>query len=118
MARAALERGEPLDWFEELYAEALNAGTSVIPWADRKPNPNLLEWLDREGTEGAGKSAIVVGCGLGDDAEELSRRGFSVTAFDISSSAIAMARRRFAGSAVDYAVADLFRSPRELGRRF
>ena len=111
MARAAIERGQPLDWFEELYAEASIAGLSVVPWADLKPNPNLLEWLDREGAGRAGNSALVVGCGLGDDAEELARRGFGVTAFDISSSAVAMARRRFPASAVDYAVADLFYPP-------
>lgn len=111
MARAAIERGQPLDWFEELYTEASTAGVSAIPWADLKPNPNLLGWLDREGTGVIGKSALVVGCGLGDDAEELARRGFDVTAFDISRSAVAMALRRFPTSAVNYAVADLFRPP-------
>lgn len=111
MARAAIERGRPLDWFEELYAEASTAGPSAVPWADLKPNPNLLDWLDRELPDGVGKSALVVGCGLGDDAEELARRGFAVTAFDISGSAVAMARRRFPASAVEYAVANLFCAP-------
>ena len=111
MARAAIERGQPLDWFEKLYAEASTAGLSTVPWADLKPNPNLLEWLVREEIDGAGKSALVVGCGLGDDAEELARLGFAVTAFDISGSAVAMARRRFPETAVDYAVADLFHPP-------
>ena len=111
MARAAIERGRPLDWFEEIYAEASKSGPSTVPWADLKPNPNLLEWLDRQSTDGAAKSALVVGCGLGDDAEELARRGFAVTAFDVSRSAVAMARRRFPASAVDYAVADLFCPP-------
>jgi len=109
--QAAIARGEPLAWFEELYAQVESSGLSVVPWADLEPNPNLVAWLDREQVDGAGKSALVVGCGLGDDAEELSRRGFQVTAFDVSGSAIAIVAKRFAGSAVDYVAADLFTPP-------
>ena len=111
LAQRAIERQEPLSWFEELYASAASSGPSVIPWADLRPNPNLIQWLDREGLDGAGKRALVIGCGLGDDAEELARRGFAVTAFDISHSAISIACRRFPSSEVKYVVADLFRSP-------
>lgn len=99
-------------WFEELYAQAESSGLSVVPWADLEPNPNLVTWLDREPVDGEEKSALVVGCGLGDDAEELSRRGFQVTAFDVSGSAIAIAAKRFAESAVDYVAADLFQPPK------
>lgn len=98
-------------WFEELYAQVESSGLSVVPWADLEPNPNLVAWLDREQVDGAGKSALVVGCGLGDDAEELSRRGFRVTAFDVAGSAIAIAAKRFPSSAVEYAAADLFQPP-------
>ena len=98
-------------WFEELYAQVESSGLSVVPWADLEPNPNLVAWLDRECADGKGKSALVVGCGLGDDAEELSRRGFRVTAFDVSGSAIAIAAKRFPSSAVEYAAADLFQPP-------
>ena len=55
-------------WFEELYAQVESSGRSVVPWADLEANPNLVAWLDREQLDGAGKSALVVGCGLGDDA--------------------------------------------------
>ena len=113
LARAASQRGEPLGWFEDLYAAALAGGLSLVPWADCKPNPHLVGWLDREGTGGRGLRALVVGCGLGDDAEELSRRGFAVTAFDLSESAVALARRRFPATEVRYAVADLLRPPEE-----
>ncbi len=98
-------------WFEELYAQVDSSGFSVVPWADLEPNPNLLAWLDREDVDGKGKSALVVGCGLGDDAEELSRRGFRVTAFDVSGSAVAIAKKRFADSAVEYVAADLLQPP-------
>ena len=81
-------------------------------------NPNLVAWLEREHVEGTGKSALVVGCGLGDDAEELSRRGFRVTAFDVSASAIAMADERFPESAVEYVAADLFQPPADWTRKY
>ena len=111
IARTAVERDQPLDWFEELYGMAESSGVDVIPWADLKPNPNLVHWLDRERFEVAGKWSLVVGSGLGDDAEELVRRGSKVTAFDVSQSAIAMATARFPASEVEYKVADLLRSP-------
>ena len=47
-------------------------------------NPNLSEWTDFRKVKAHGKRALVVGCGLGDDAEYLAEQGFSVTAFDIS----------------------------------
>lgn len=105
-------------WFEELYSQVESSGLSVVPWADLEPNPNLVAWLDREQVDGAGKSALVVGCGLGDDAEELSRRGFRVTAFDVSGSAIAIAAKRFPSSAVEYAAADLFQPPLDWTGRY
>ena len=82
-----------------------------------EPNPNLIDWLNQHGTADSGL-AIKVGSGLGDDAEELSRRGFGTTAFDISESAIAWSRRRFPKSSVSYTVADLFSAPIEWKTRF
>ncbi|MBC8108064.1 MAG: class I SAM-dependent methyltransferase [Anaerolineae bacterium] len=106
------ERNDPIGWFEALYSTA-NGDVSQIPWADQKPNHNLTSWLDRERTAGTNRSAIIVGCGLGDDAEELARRGFVVSAFDVSQSAIDWCSRRFPSSPVKYAQADLFRMPGE-----
>lgn len=116
LAHAAVSRGEPLAWFEELYSQAESAGLSSIPWADLEPNPSLVEWLEREQIDGQGMRALKVGCGLGDDAEELSRSGFDVVAFDISKSAVTMAKRRFPQSSVSYEVADLFHPPDWAGR--
>jgi len=115
LADAALRRGEPLVWFEELYAEVESASLSSVPWADLEPNPNLVAWLDRSKIDGRGRRALKVGCGLGDDAEELARRGFDVVAFDVSPSAICIAKRRFPESPVRYEVADLFDSPDWVG---
>jgi SAM-dependent methyltransferase len=60
----------------------------------------------------------VVGCGLGDDAEELARRGYAVTAFDVSPTAIARCRERFPQSRVSYRAADVLNLPGEWRGRF
>ena len=103
--------GDPTGWFEALYASA-GQDPSTIPWADLQPNANLVQWLDR-GTPPARTRALVVGCGLGDDAEELARRGLRVTAFDVAPSAVAWCGRRFPRSDVSYVVADLLDPPVE-----
>ena len=109
LARDAIERGEPLAWFEQLYAAAQDEND--IPWADRRPNPGLLEWIEEHGVPQG--RALVVGSGLGDDAEALAARGLDVTAFDIAPTAIAWSRRRFPASPVDYRDANLFDLPVE-----
>ena len=96
--------------FDAIYNRA-GGNMNAIPWAYLLPNPNLAVWAEREGLRGAGKKALVVGCGLGDDAEYLSSLGFSVTAFDISPTAIEWARQRFPDSSVDYQVANVLEPP-------
>jgi SAM-dependent methyltransferase len=110
-------KGDPTGWFEALYKEA-EEGKSTVPWADRGANPGLLEFwrVHRQATDG--KKALVIGCGLGDDAEQLAARGFETTAFDISETAIRTARKRFPKSEVTYRVADLFHLPTEWERAF
>ena len=111
VAKRYLDAGDPLGWFEDLYSLA-GEDISIIPWADLTPNPSLVDWLDRYGTTVSGR-ALKVGSGLGDDAEELARRGFRTTAFDISKTAVAKSRKRFPNSVVKYVVADLFKTPAE-----
>jgi 2-polyprenyl-3-methyl-5-hydroxy-6-metoxy-1,4-benzoquinol methylase len=107
--------------FEKIYTQA-GDDLSEIPWATLQPMPELVNWLDRQapaaGQAPAGQTALVVACGLGDDAEEVSRRGFGVTAFDLVPAAIAHCRARFPDSAVDYQVADVFRLPAEWSQAF
>ena len=110
-------RGDGLGWFEALYREA-NGDTSVIPWADRGPNPLLVNWHRRTGTNFGRRACLVVGCGLGDDAEYLAAAGGQVTAFDLSESAIAWCRRRFPASQVSYMAANLLALPADFTRRF
>jgi SAM-dependent methyltransferase len=110
LAEEAIARGEVLAWFEALYREA-DAGTAVVPWADLVPNPHLVAWLDA--TPAIGGRALDVGTGLGDNAEELARRGMDVLGFDVAATAVARARARFPGSSVRYQVANLLDPPAE-----
>jgi 2-polyprenyl-3-methyl-5-hydroxy-6-metoxy-1,4-benzoquinol methylase len=106
LAREYQQHQEPLAWFEVLYAQA-QEDPLQIPWAQMTPHPILQDWLNSNNLSAKGKKALVIGCGLGDDAEFLSQLGFSVTAFDISPTAIAWCKKRFPESSVDYLVADL-----------
>jgi SAM-dependent methyltransferase len=110
LAAEAIAAGDPTSWFERLYAEA-EAGTAVVPWDRRAPGTLLTQWLREQQVSGHGQSALVVGCGLGDDAELIASLGFETVAFDISPTAIAAARRRFTESAVRYETADLINPP-------
>jgi SAM-dependent methyltransferase len=99
--------GDDVGWFEALYAAA-ERGAATVPWADLAPNPGLVSAL--AGVTGGGR-AVVVGCGLGDDAEHVASLGFATVAFDVSPTAVAGARRRFPRSAVEYVTADLLLPP-------
>ena len=110
LSEKATASGHPLAWFEHFYRLALTEGHS-IPWADMIPNQNLIEIYDRIPNLPLPATVLVVGCGLGDDAEWLAQKGHQVTAFDISPSAINECRRRFPSSAVHYLEADLFAPP-------
>jgi len=101
MAAESIATGDPTGWFERLYAAA-EAGEIAVPWDRGVPSRYLTQWAAARALVGAGKRALVVGCGLGDDAEFVARLGFQTVAFDISPTAIATARRRFPGSAVRY----------------
>ena len=106
---------DPTAFFEPLYAAAAQ-GERDVPWDRGAPHPLIEEWA-RE-VRGAGRRALVVGSGLGPDAELLAERGFDVVAFDVSPTAIATTRDRFPGSPVDYRVADLLDPPEEWRHAF
>lgn len=110
LAAEYLAKGEATAWFEQLYREAED-GSARIPWADLLPNPNLTGFWETQSTPSAGRTALIIGCGLGDDAEQVAQWGFKTTAFDISESAIRVCQRRFPGSDVDYVPADLLTPP-------
>ncbi len=106
LAADSIAGGDDTGWFETLYAAA-GRGAATVPWADPAPNPRMVRAL----ADGGGGRAVVIGCGLGDDAEHVASLGFSTVAFDVSPTAVATARRRFPRSAVEYVTADLLSPP-------
>lgn len=117
LAAEYVGKGDPTGWFEVLYTEA-EEGKSIVPWADRGANSGLVEFWRANPQATDGKKALVIACGLGDDAEQLTAWGFETTAFDISETAIRTARKRFPESKVKFRVADLFHPPAEWERGF
>jgi len=117
IAQWYVDKGDFMGVFEALYAEAADAPED-IPWADMQPNPQLIAWLAAADRQRMGRRALVVGCGLGDDAEYLAAAGFDVTAFDIAPTAVALCQARFPESKVTYVVANLLDLPAELTDQF
>jgi SAM-dependent methyltransferase len=115
LAADAAAEGNPTAWFERLYAEA-NRGEAIVPWDRDEPHQVVVDWF--RGVRGDGRRALVVGAGLGRDAEFVARLGFVTTAFDMSPSAIEAARRRHAGTSVRYVQADLLDPPAEWRHAF
>ncbi len=128
LAAASLAAGDPTGWFEQLYADA-DAGRTDVPWDRGTPNRLLAEWASTrqagpgsadtaDSHTGQARRAVVVGCGLGADAEFVAGLGYDTTAFDISATAVRSARRRFPDTTVEYAVADLLHPPDAWRRAF
>jgi SAM-dependent methyltransferase len=117
LAGEALASGDPTGWFERLYAAA-ETGQAAVPWDRREPHPLLVEWAASAGLDGARGRAVVVGCGLGHDAQYVAALGFDTIAFDVSPSAVRAAQNRFPGSAVEYLAADVLRPPDSWHRAF
>ena len=87
----SVQEDQPSDWFEPLYAVS-NTNGEGVPWASMETHPSFRKWLSHNPLEGGGKLALVVGCGMGDDAIELESLGFQVTAFDVSETAISFVK--------------------------
>jgi SAM-dependent methyltransferase len=114
-AGLALAEGDPTGWFEPLYAAA-EAGEAVVPWYRGEPSPELAAWI--EGRPGGGRRALVVGCGMADDAELLASAGYETSAFDVSPSAIKAVLARFPDTEVSYRTADLLAPPADFHYAF
>lgn len=97
-------------WFEELYKQNENTHEN-IPWAKQAVNPLLQTYLDTK-KEHKGK-ALVIGCGLGDDAYALVNAGYETLAIDISQTALNIAQKRFEGSGVEFVKQDIFDMPKQ-----
>jgi len=92
-------------WFDGLYQENKDTHEN-IPWARQAVNPLLETYLD-EDVEHSG-TALVIGCGLGDDAMALAEAGYEVTAIDVSQTALDLAQERFPDANIMFKKQDIF----------
>ena len=72
--------------WEERYA------SRELPWDTGTPDRHLIETIQDLAVKGA--AILEIGCGTGTNAIWLARQGFSVTAIDISDTAIREARKK------------------------
>jgi len=112
----AVAEGDPTRWYDELWSAAAR-GEVALPWDRAERHPVLADLVAGEG-DGAGRRAVVVGCGLGADSEHLGARGWRTTAFDISAAAVATVRGRYPASPVDYREGNLLELDDELAGAF
>lgn len=73
------------EWYREREAESM-------PWFNPELDDDLKEALDELGLRGG--SLLDIGTGPGTQAMQLARRGFEVTATDISGMAVCLAREK------------------------
>lgn len=105
------------NFFENVYQNADKNDLSSIPWATLKPNRHLEAYLKKHETVQS-KSALVIGCGLGDDAHALAEAGYSVDAIDISQTAISIAKERFGSEDIAFCIEDIFFLPKEMSGKY
>jgi len=97
-----------LRWFETLYQEAKRR--VLFPWANLCPNSRLLDFWNAHPLPTAGKNGADIGCGLGDDAEQLAAWD-SVQWRSTSRTAIRALANAFSVPTVEYLTANLPRKP-------
>jgi len=112
MVKTYQKNDDPTGWFDSIYKDAEGDYKAVF-WADLEPSPYLLNWLKNNPSKKDKAKAIVVGCGVGDDAEALSQFGYEVIGFDISPNAIKLCKNRYPNTKVTYLEKDLFNYPKE-----
>ena len=99
------EHNKATEWFDGLYKNNKETHEN-IPWARQAVNPLLQSYLEDD-IKHSGR-ALVIGCGLGDDAKALEDAGYEVTAIDVSETALALAQERFPKSSIAFIKQDIF----------
>lgn len=79
---------------------------TVIPWEIETVDPNLPKLLDKFSLNSG--MLLELGCGKGIDANYLCRRGFQVTAIDVSEDAITIAKQNSRGLPIEFYVANFW----------
>ena len=103
------------DWFDGLYKENKESHEN-IPWARQAVNPLLQSYLDEDITHKG--RALVIGCGLGDDAKALEVAGYDVVAIDVSQTALDLAKEKFTDSDIVFEKQDIFDMPEKYYEHF
>ncbi|HGZ70449.1 MAG TPA: methyltransferase domain-containing protein, partial [Nitratifractor sp.] len=104
---------EATAWFDGLY-KANRESKEKIPWARHEVNPLLKGYLENKKPKGdESKRALVIGCGLGDDAKALEDAGYQVVAIDVAQSALDLAQEKFPDSTIRFEKQDIFEMPKE-----
>ncbi len=103
------------NWFEQVYTTA-GGDAGEIPWAELKPKTPLTDWL--AANKGDGRTALDVGCGLGDNANAFHQAGWKTAAFDVAPTAIEWAQKRFPSGDIEFRCADLFNPPQDWFGKF
>ena len=103
------------DWFDGLYQNNKTTQEN-IPWAKQVVNPLLQTYIE-ENKIHKGK-ALVIGCGLGDDAKALDEAGYDVLAIDVSQTALDLAKERFEGTNIVFEKQDIFDMPTQYYEHF
>jgi ubiquinone/menaquinone biosynthesis C-methylase UbiE len=109
------EHNKASAWFDNLYKEHQDNHDN-IPWARKDVNPLLQTYLDEE-KEHKG-DALVIGCGLGDDAYALKKAGYHVVAIDVSQTALDLAKKRFPDADIEFVKQDIFDMPQKYDEHF
>lgn len=99
-----------LDYWKDVYKNKIKFASkkddTVIPWDIKDVDPNLVEILDQFNLY-KGK-LLELGCGTGYDSKYLSKRGFDVTAIDISEEAIQIAKQNNKNLNTNFIIGDFF----------
>lgn len=110
------EHNKASAWFNDLYHEHKDNHEN-IPWARQAVNPLLDTYLNDKTQLHKGK-ALVIGCGLGDDAHALEVAGYDVLAIDVSEVALKLAQERSKESNIRYEKQDIFDMPQKYKDNF
>jgi len=97
------------NFFENVYKNA-SENLDKIPWATFDANEYLQDFFKNK-EKVTNKKALVIGCGLGDDAQFLTKMGYIVDAIDISPTSIKLAKQRFDNKNINFSVEDIFELP-------
>jgi 2-polyprenyl-3-methyl-5-hydroxy-6-metoxy-1,4-benzoquinol methylase len=99
-------------WNEDIFEEEYFRTTGELPWDIGHHDKNLDEFWDdyRDKTVTTSSlSVLELGCGSGNDAIWFAKKGFNVTAVDISEKEINLAKEKSKGiSNINYIIDDIF----------